>query len=196
MANRKPRVGEIRPGGRTSEVRNAVAAAVLDFIKDGNFRFSYQDLAEASHIHRTTIYRRWPERADLMREAMRVHNRKFTIKTRESWHDNAEAIVRGLARFLSNPTELAINRALFADPQTDESRIAIAYWEPIQASLRDIVVRAQQVGELPVDLDPQALIMTLVSPILVNTVLGAPPGDEKKFIEDLIAIARSHGIHR
>ena len=191
MAKTKPRAGETRPGGRTREVRNAVAASVLELIKSGNIQFSYSELASASGVHKTTLYRRWPQRLDLIREAIEIHNQNFAIKTGSNWHDNAEAIVRGLAEFLSDPTEIAINRALLADPQSAESQVSVEYWRPIQASLNHLVTRAQAAGELSDDISPDTLILTLVAPLLVNTTLDLGPKSREDLIRQLTTVARS-----
>lgn len=192
MAKTKPRAGEIRPGGRTREVRNAVAASVLELIKSGNIQFSYSELASASGVHKTTLYRRWPQRMDLIREAIEIHNRNFAIKAGSNWHDNAEAIVRSLAEFLSDPTEIAINRALLADPESAESLVSVEYWRPIQASLNGLVTEAQSAGELPDDVDPDTLILTLVAPLLVNTTLDLGPRSQEDLIHHLTRVARSY----
>lgn len=192
MAKTKPRAGEIRPGGRTREVRNAVAASVLELIKSGNIQFSYSELASASGVHKTTLYRRWPQRMDLIREAIETHNRNFAIKAGSNWHDNAEAIVRSLVEFLSDPTEIAINRALLADPESAESLVSVEYWRPIQASLNGLVTEAQSAGELPDDVDPGTLILTLVAPLLVNTTLDLGPRSQEDLIRHLTRVARSY----
>lgn len=192
MARAKPKAGEIRPGGRTREVRNAVAASVLELIKSGNIQFSYSELAEASGVHKTTLYRRWPQRMDLIREAIEVHNQDFILKAGTCWHDNAEAIVRSLAEFLSEPTEIAINRALLADPLSAESLVSVEYWRPIQASLKSLVTQAQSSGELPADIDPDTLILTLVAPLLVNTTLDLGPKNREDLILMLTRLARSY----
>ena len=193
MAVKKQRAGEVRPGGRTRTTQNTVATSVLNLIKEGNFHFSYSELAALSGVHQTTLYRRWPPRTDLIREAIKIHNQGFTIKNSNNWEENAEAIVRGLADFLSQPVEIAINRALLANPQSAETLVTVEYWEPIQAILYDLVIEAQQSGELPDDIDPSALITTLASPLIIDTALTTTAKNREKLIINLIKIARLYG---
>ena len=55
-------VNKGRPGGRTEKNRKAVALAVLELIKAGKIDFEIQEVAALSGVHRTTIFRRWPNR--------------------------------------------------------------------------------------------------------------------------------------
>jgi len=192
MVNRKHRAGEVRPGGRTREVKKAVAASVLDLIKDGNSQFSYSELATASGVHKTTLYRRWPQHIDLIREAIEIHNQSFKIKRGDNWHENAEAIVRSLADFLSDPTEIAINRALLSNPQTAESQVSVEYWRPMQDSLINLVVEAQAAGELPDDINAHVVIMTLASPLVINSTLTIGAAGKEELIIQLTRLARSY----
>src|SRR5690606_2018959 len=100
MTSRSPRVGQRRPGGRTERVREMVATTVLDLIKNGNIDFSYNDVAEISGIHKTTLYRRWPQRIDLVKEALKQHNSLLKIPHGKTWSETAEALVKSVARFL------------------------------------------------------------------------------------------------
>ena len=192
MAKNEPRAGEVRPGGRTREVKQSVAAAVLELIKNGHVHFSYNELAALSGVHKTTLYRRWPQHIDLLREAIEIHNQRFRIKTGKAWHENAEAIVRSLADFLSEPTEIAINRALLANPQAAESLISVEYWRPIQDRLDRVVIEAQTAGELPDDIDPSVVIKTLVSPLILSTTLNFGPESTEELVTQLTRLARSY----
>ena len=61
------RQGLIRPGGRSERTRHAVTTATLELIKSGNLDFDIQEVARLAGVHRTTIHRRWPDRAALVR---------------------------------------------------------------------------------------------------------------------------------
>ena len=72
--------GSIRPGGRTERVRQSVANAVLQLIKDGKTDFTITDVAEYSGIARSTIYARWPGREQLLVHL--VEERELSAKER------------------------------------------------------------------------------------------------------------------
>lgn len=189
MTSRSPRVGQRRPGGRTERVREMVATTVLDLIKNGNIDFSYNDVAEISGIHKTTLYRRWPQRIDLVKEALKQHNSLLKIPHGKTWSETAEALVKSVARFLSDPTEIALNIALFSDPSAEASEIAEEYWLPVQNQLNQLVIEAQERKELPGDIDPQTLMSTIVAPMLMMTMLTRAPL-KRKYVTQLIKIVK------
>lgn len=166
-----------------------VATTVLDLIKNGNIDFSYNDVAEISGIHKTTLYRRWPQRIDLVKEALKQHNSLLKIPHGKTWSETAEALVKSVARFLSDPTEIALNIALFSDPSAEASEIAEEYWLPVQNQLNQLVIEAQERKELPGDIDPQTLMSTIVAPMLMMTMLTRAPL-KRKYVTQLIKIVK------
>ncbi len=182
----------MRPGGRTKATKQTVATSVLRLIAEGNIDFSYNELAAISGVHKTTLYRRWPQRIDLVREAIKIHNQSFQLKAGKDWYENAELIVRSLASFLSQPTEIAINCALFAHPESASNLVTIEYWEPIRKSLNELVRQAQSNGEIPDHIYPGAIVISLSSPLVLSTVMTRSPVTDD-LTNSLIQIARLFG---
>src|SRR5438477_646952 len=70
MASRPP-VGGSRPGGRSSRVVAAVMTGTLETLgRVGYARLRIEDVATRSGVNKTTIYRRWPRKTDLVRHAV------------------------------------------------------------------------------------------------------------------------------
>ena len=66
-----PRPGEQRPGGRTAKVRTAVLqATVAALAEDGYEALNVEDVARRAGVHKTTVYRRWPTKTELIADAM------------------------------------------------------------------------------------------------------------------------------
>ena len=185
--------GKIRPGGRTTKVRLAVAEAVLEFIRNGELDFSYNQLAEISGIHKTTLYRRWPQRIDLLSEAIELHNQSYQFPRGDNWHDDAIALINNTAQFLANPIEIAINSALLSGLDSATNPIAHEYWRPIQEALNDVVIAAQQRGELPPHLNPSTVIATLTTPILLECAITREQVSDQ-LIHELIKIAHCYSL--
>src|SRR5512138_1266815 len=60
-----------RTGGRSARVVNDVLEATLDVLaRDGIVSLSFESVAELAGVSRTTVYRRWPTREDLVRAAL------------------------------------------------------------------------------------------------------------------------------
>ncbi|MFI0805384.1 TetR/AcrR family transcriptional regulator [Amycolatopsis lurida] len=63
-----------RPGGRTARVRARILAATVELIaRDGVSGFRYEEVADRAGVHKTSIYRNWPERDELVIEALSRH---------------------------------------------------------------------------------------------------------------------------
>jgi AcrR family transcriptional regulator len=64
-------VSRKRPGGRSERVRSAVVMAALEELARGGYSsFSCESVAERAGVNKTTVYRRWGTRENLMLDAM------------------------------------------------------------------------------------------------------------------------------
>lgn len=167
--------GQQRPGGRTEEVRKIVAVSVLTLIQEGNIAFGYNDVSAVTGIHRTTLYRRWPKRADLIREALNEYSATIKIPSGEKWPDSCVILIQALARFLSKPTEIAMNVALIADPDHETNVLLVDQWKPIWNSIIQLAKDAQARGELDPNIDTNILMAMVISPLLMRTVVERQP---------------------
>lgn len=60
-----------RPGGRTARLRAAMLDATVELIaRHGIAGLRYEDVAELAGVHKTSIYRNWPERDRLVADAL------------------------------------------------------------------------------------------------------------------------------
>lgn len=163
--------GSLRPGGRTERNREAVARAVLELLRSGDTELRASDVAELADVGRSTIYRRWPTRADLLREAQSEHTRRLRIPDTGSFDEDIERLARTLARFFSDPTEIAMSVAManHADPAFTDWQVD--YWSEHAEELALPFVRAIERGELPSETDSAALTEMLISPMVMRTVI-------------------------
>ncbi|WP_150290021.1 TetR-like C-terminal domain-containing protein [Sphingobium estronivorans] len=161
MQNKRP-----RPGGRSERIRKAVAQAVLQLIRDHGIDFEIQEVSRLSGVGRATVFRRWPDRASLIGEALSEHVSGFSVTLKGEWPDDLLRMTRDFREFMRDPVELAMNRALlltnnnaFRDQMSD-------YWKPIielfQKPLRDAIDR----GEIDPGVDVEIVIVA-ISEVLV-----------------------------
>ncbi|QBI54868.1 TetR/AcrR family transcriptional regulator [Streptomonospora litoralis] len=60
-----------RPGGRSARVRAKILAAASELVaRDGIAGFRYEEVAELAGVHKTSVYRNWPDREELVVEAL------------------------------------------------------------------------------------------------------------------------------
>jgi len=152
-----------------------VADAVLDYFREGQVNFSVGDVAERAAVHRTTVYRRWPTRADLVAEALRDHTSKLKVPDTGSWRKDLEFLMKELAEFFADPVEVGMNLALAASNDRQSNSVIRRHWGPVIESMRKPILQAVDRGEIPTDVDADALLELMMSPLVVETVLLKRP---------------------
>lgn len=169
---------QTRPGGRTERNRQAVARAVLQLIGEGRLDFEVQEVAAIAGVHRTTLFRRWPDRGALIAEAMAEHVSRLSIELVGEWEQDLRLIAIALRDFLSEPVELAMNRMLAITDNEVFREQMFRHWLPITDAFRMPLADAQKAGILSREVDPTMVMTMLTSPILVYTVfMRTPPSD-------------------
>lgn len=168
-----PRSGRLRlrPEGRSRRVREAVARACLDLLAEAKVDLTHVEVSDRAGVSRTTLYRWWPTSADLLREASRLHNRRLEAPDTGSWAGDVEALTRQLAEFFCDPIERSQNSMIASGLHREFSEVLIDAFEPVLEAWRRVVTRGMDRGEVIVDLDTDAVISLIASPLLVITVL-------------------------
>ncbi len=60
-----------RPGGRNALVRTQILGATAKLVaRDGIAGFRYEEVAELAGVHKTSVYRNWPDREELVAAAL------------------------------------------------------------------------------------------------------------------------------
>jgi AcrR family transcriptional regulator len=161
----------VRLGGRSGRVVTSVlAAAATELSRRGYVGFRVDDVASAAGVNKTTIYRRWPTKADLVRAAIR----KIVVrKPREPDTGTVEGDLLGLLRRVVawKPTVQAacILRMLVseaADPEVERiaRTVRLEGFEPWLA----IVARGKARGEIPARADARLLIEMVAAPAMAR----------------------------
>ena len=163
----------------------AVARAVLDttlaLLAERGFEFSVDEVAAGAGVHKTTIYRRWETKAQLVVAAMQqLADRDVPDLDSGVALADLEQLAVQVARALRRPAGANALRAALSTAGADpELRAAAAgflagRYDTATAVLR----RAQDDGLVRRDLDPTLVWQAVVNPLHLNAVLGGPLDDE------------------
>jgi AcrR family transcriptional regulator len=161
--------GSARPGGRTARTAAAVYAATIEELSERAYAdISIETIAARAGVHKTTVYRRWGSKAELISRAL-IGAASSRIQVPDS--GNVETDLRLLARavqaVLSLPEGAAITRALVVGALTSAEIAGLMdqFWAARLTAISAIVDRAIQAGQLPVGTDAALLMHAVAAPL-------------------------------
>jgi AcrR family transcriptional regulator len=178
-----------RPGGRSSRVRAAAITATLaELAESGYTALSLERVAQRAGVHKTTLYRRWGSREELVLDAMlESAGRRISVPDTGSLREDLLELARTAAANAATPEVAAMARAVVAESPYD-SRLAAAnerFWQERLALDAVIVERAIERGEVADGTDPCRAIETVLGPIHLRLLLTGEPVD-REFLEALV----------
>ncbi len=175
MTTKQPRVGEARPGGRAARVRTAVLDATFEMLAEvGYERLSIEEVARRAGVHKTTVYRRWSTKAELVLDTARASSAEnVPIPDTGTLHGDLRELAREVASNIGtdpgSQTTLAIVAAAAASAELASSMHT--FWAERLELTTPIVERAIQRGELPPSADANLIIETLIGPMWIRLLL-------------------------
>lgn len=152
----------------------AVVRRVLDVTLQqlavlGFERLSIPEIAELSGVNRTSIYRRWPTKEELVRAAL-AHSMEHVrdIPDTGALRTDLVAMVKIVGQFITSARGMGVVRTVFVDGDRLETRdVAGSVWQEMGDDLPRLVVeRAVRRGELAENADFELLLFTLAGAIL------------------------------
>ncbi|MBS2015182.1 MAG: TetR/AcrR family transcriptional regulator [Deltaproteobacteria bacterium] len=185
------RTSNVRTGGRSERVvRDVLRAAMDELSRAGYGPMRVDDVAAKAGVNKTTVYRRWPTKADLVIAAVK----------RMARHERAApdtGSLRGdLLAMLTQAREVAMQPEVRAAARIVSEARDNAELEPIARVLRHnaaasravIVERAKARGELGAEVDGALLLDALVMPVTMRIArYGEEVGlDQVEALVDLV----------
>jgi AcrR family transcriptional regulator len=187
-----------RPGGRSARVRAAAIAATLTELADRGYSgLSLESVARRAGVHKTTLYRRWGTRDELVLEAMLERaGQHISVPHTGSLREDLLELARTAAANAASPEVAAMARAVAAESPRD-GRLAAAnrrFWAERLALDGAIVERAIERGEVAAGTEPGRVIETVLGPIHLRLLLTGEPVDDP-FLEGVVDTV-VHGVAR
>ncbi|MGA4844201.1 TetR/AcrR family transcriptional regulator [Streptomyces sp. G45] len=179
MANETP-----APRRRGAARTEALLQATLDLAAEvGYAGLSIEALARRAGVGKHTIYRRWPNKAALLLDAL---NRAWLTDldyrdTGDLRSDLREQFLRSLAA-LADPPIGQVYRAVIAEAQSDPALRATLherFLRTAEQSTLERVIRAQRAGELRADADLTFAAEVLCGALYYRHLLTPFPVDER-----------------
>jgi len=190
--------GTARPGGRTARVAESVlAAAVAELSARDYADISVESIAARAGVHKTTVYRRWGSKAEIIRQALAgAASVRIPVPDTGSVDEDLRLLGRAVQGILSSPQGAAITRALIVGGLTSPEIAGVMsqFWAGRLAAISVIVDRATRRGQLPAGTDPAALMHALAAPLyyeLLVTRVAVTEQDADRGAAAALAAARA-----
>jgi AcrR family transcriptional regulator len=170
------------PRGRGPKVRAAVlAAALAELAERGCAALTVEGVARRAGVHKTTVYRRWPDRESLVVDALTdLIAVEVPVPDSGDVATDLRALARALVRWLTSPSGQAVLAAVVSDTLRVPEVAAVKrrFFEDRFRRAEPVVARAVARGELPPGTDPAEVVKALIAPIYLRLLITAEPIDE------------------
>jgi AcrR family transcriptional regulator len=168
-----------RPGGRTARTATAVLAAAIEELSARDYAdISVESIAARAGVHKTTIYRRWGSKVEIIRQALiGAAGAHIQVPDTGSVDGDLLLLARAVQVVLSPPQGAAITTALIVGglASAELAEVMRQFWEVRLEAISAIVDRAVDRGELPAGTDPVALMRTLAAPLYYQLLVARMP---------------------
>jgi AcrR family transcriptional regulator len=162
-----------RPGRpRSEQAEQAIIEATLDLFAEQGFEgVCVEAVAARAGVGKATIYRRWPNKEELLLAAFGSLKSPFPEPRGESVRDDLLAMVKVMCADKSDPRK-ARRYALLLGEGDKYPRLMARYKEtvvrPRRDAMRAVIRRGIQTGELRPDTDVEIAMLTLTGVIMAH----------------------------
>lgn len=163
---------------RSAESHQAMLQATLELLAEVGFEaMSVEGIAARAGVGKTTIYRRYSGKEELVAAAIEQVRAEVVIpNTGKLWND-MDALIEQSAQITLSP----IGRqavAMIVSSAAGNAQFAKIYWakylEPRRAAFAIVIERAKDRKEIQADLDP-GLVFDAMSGIMLYALIFPPP---------------------
>ncbi|WP_433441514.1 TetR/AcrR family transcriptional regulator [Nonomuraea sp. CA-141351] len=175
--------GTARPAGRprSEKAEKAIIEATLDLIGEGMgvSELSIEAIASRAGVGKTTIYRRWSNKEDLIVDALATLKAPLPPLTGTSVRDDLISLLDAMRKESGEPrSRCVMNIAMSEADRYPEmmARFVKRAVEPRRKAMRALIERGIATGELRPDLEVSMCMAILQGAMLWHTKWG-PAGD-------------------
>ncbi len=166
------------PDERVRRSRAAVLAATTQLLFErGLGGATVDEISRRSGVAKTTIYRHWPARPDLLRDACATLATPMETPDAGSFEADVTALMTDLARLLRSAKWTSVLPSIIDAAERDagiagmQGKLQRGYAAPFET----VIERAVRKGELPVDTDAATLIAALTGPLFYRRWFSREP---------------------
>jgi AcrR family transcriptional regulator len=182
-----------RTGGRSARVVSEVLSATLQvFAEQGYAGLTVEAVAVRAGVNKTTIYRRWPSKAELLGAALvSLRNEDPEPPDTGSLREDLRLLLQQSNARMATPTWRAIMQSLLLGNADPELQTILQRMRDTRPAIPPAVIeRAIKRRELPKGSDPELIVSALLGPLHVRTFWKRQIVDDR-FIRGLVNLVVS-----
>lgn len=164
---------------RIQRTRDAVLPATLSVLAERGFaNFTMEGVAEAAGVAKSTVYRYWPTKLALLRDALEGLNRQPEAEFEAGpARERIELLLEHLAAALSDSLLSACIPALIeaAEHHPEVAEFLHQYSGRRRSALTAVIRKGIEEGELPAHLDPELAALALSGAIFYRRLMTPNP---------------------
>jgi AcrR family transcriptional regulator len=170
---------------RGEVVERTVMKATIDVLASvGYHGLTYEQVARSAKVARTTVYRRWPDKARLVQAAIEsMPGAELAAPANNSLRADLLVMTKRLSRFAETAHGVAIMRLFTESGPPDLVRLLSAVRAVRDKSLYTVLHKARQRGELDAKADLDVLVQLLPSIVLCRVLVYRKPLDEAFLVQ-------------
>lgn len=181
---------------RIRRTRDAVLPAALAVLAERGFAsFTMEAVAEAAGVSKSTVYRYWPTKLALLRDALEGLNRQPDAELEAGpARARIERLLEHLAAALGDSLLSACIPALIeaAERHPEVAGFLHQYSERRRSALAAVLRKGIEDGELPAHLDPELAALALSGPVFYRRLMTPaplPPADVPRLVRQVLGPA-------
>ena len=153
---------------------------------------SVEEVSRRSGVAKTTIYRHWATRADLVIDACSQINTTQDVPDTGSFEGDITAFLTSMATLLRTARWSSVVPSIIdaAERDPDIAQIHSIIQRGHAAPLQEMIARAVRNGEIPMSTDPSTLIAALLGPLFYRRWFSREPLDDtfvKAVVQNVIS---------
>lgn len=164
--SRRPRKAPVKPPLVRGEaiVQRVLEAAIHELAQVGYQGFRIEEVAARAEVNKTTVYRRWPTKSELVRDALATASDNMrVVPNTGSLRSDLLAVGRGFAAQAADPLGQSIVRMLTAEGAAPEViDIVRSLRDRAESAPRTMIANALARGELAPGADHMVLLYALI----------------------------------
>ncbi len=177
-----------RPGGRTADVTARVHKAIIDLIVEGGVEAcTFSAVAQRAGIDRSTLYRRFPDRWDAIIDAWMARAAADVMpQLGEGFAADLDSVLHKLVDVLASPLGPALLKVAAELRARSDSESSRDYFDARMVQLAPMFDAAIERGELPADVDREAIFTAAAGPIYFRIFIAGRQVDDE-FIHGIVS---------